>query len=160
MSQAYTDADKQKFLDHLAKTGVVAEALAAAGIKTRPTIIRWRETDEQFAAAYNDALADAADSLEAEARRRAVEGVVRTKVIGKGEDARVVDELHYSDSLLLALLKAKKPDEFAERTKTELTNPDGTFKPENETAAAARIAAIFEAAKKRRAAGEEDDLFA
>lgn len=157
MSQTYTDADKQKFLDHLAKTGVVAEALVASGIKTRVTINRWRETDEQFAAAYNDALADAADSLEAEARRRAVEGVVTTK---RTKDGETYDEIKYSDSLLLALLKAKKPDEFAERTKTELTNPDGTFKPENETAAAARIAAIFEAAKKRRAAGEEDDLFA
>ena len=42
------------------------------------------------------------------------------------------------------LLKANKPDKFADRSKTELSNPDGTFKPENETAAAARIDIIHD----------------
>lgn len=154
---AYTDEDKQKFLDHLAKTGVVAEALVAAGIKSRPTIQRWRAEDPQFSEAYDDAMATAADSLEAEARRRAVEGVVTTK-FNKNGDA--FDEVKYSDTLLLALLKAKKPDEFADRSKTEISNPDGTFKPENDTAAAARIAALLEEGRRRRAGIEEDDLFA
>lgn len=154
----YTDTEKQTFLDALAKCGIVSDALKVAGIKSRVTINNWCRDDAEFKAGYEEAVATAADTLEAEARRRAVEGVIRAKMIGKGDDARLIDEVHYSDPLLIALLKANKPDKFAERSKTELSNPDGTFKPENETAAAARIAALLDGARHRRDS-EEDDLF-
>lgn len=156
-AMAFTDTEKQAFLDALAESGVVATAMRAAGIKGRPTITRWREADPDFDAAYQDALAEAADGLETEARRRAVEGVVRTKIIGTGDNARVIDEHHYSDTLLLALLKARKPEDFADRSKTELSNPDGSLKPQNETEAAVRISALLDAARKRREAGEVAD---
>lgn len=161
MPVTHTDTTKQDFLDALAKSGVVGDAMLVAGIKARQTIKRWREEDELFAEAYNDAVADASDTLEAEARRRAVEGVVSIKWVGKGEDREPVEEVKYSDTLLLALLKAKKPDEFAERSKTEISNPDGSLKPENETEAAVRIAALLDAAKRRRdeGAADSDPLF-
>lgn len=155
MAHAYTDTDKQTFLDALAKCGIISDALGAAGIKSRITINNWREKDEAFSAAYDEALETAADTLEAEARRRAVEGVVTTKI---GKDGEAYDEVKYSDPLLIALLKANKPDKFADRSKTELTNPDGSFKPENEVQAAARVAALLDAARQRRSA-EEDPLF-
>jgi formylmethanofuran dehydrogenase subunit B len=153
----YTDTDKQTFLDALAKCGVVGDALKAAGIKTRITVNRWRESDEAFSAAYDEALETAADTLETEARRRAVEGVVSIKWVGKGDDREPVEEVKYSDTLLLALLKANKPDKFAERSKTELSNPDGTFKPTNETEAAVRITALLDAARKRMEGGADSD---
>lgn len=157
---AYSDHDKQAFLDALAKSGVVSDALAVAGIKSRPTVDKWRREDEQFAEAYQEALDTAADTLELEARRRAVEGVTTIKWVGKGDDREPVEEVKYSDTLLLALLKANKPEKFAERSKTEISNPDGTFKPENETAAAVRIAALLELGRKRKeGSADADPLF-
>lgn len=158
MGAPFDDTTKQAFLDALAESGIVATACRAAGIKSRISITNWREKDEAFNTAYLEAMAEAADGLEAEARRRAVEGVVRVKMIGSGDNAQIIDEIQYSDSLLSQLLKAKKPDEFAERSKTELSNPDGTLKNENDTSAAVRIAALLEEARRRRdAASEEGD---
>lgn len=154
----YTDTDKQTFLDALAKCGIVSDALRAAGIKTRATVNRWREEDEAFSDAYDEALETAADTLEAEARRRAVEGVVSIKWVGKGDNREPVEEVRYSDPLLIALLKANKPDKFADRSKTELSNPDGSLQPENEVQAAARIAALLDAARHRKD-GSGDPLF-
>lgn len=158
MPYAYSDETKQLFLDALAKTGIVAPALRAAGIKTRGTVNKWREEDEAFSRAYDEALEDAADTLEAAAWRRAVEGVVTIKYEGKGDDRQPVEEVKYSDSLMALLLKGTKPDKFADRSKTELSNPDGSFKPANETEAAVRIAAILDAARQRKVA-DEDELF-
>lgn len=157
MSQApVTDEGKQAFLDALAKTGIIGSACRAAGV-SRSAVYVWRQNDEQFADAYTEALADAHDTIEAEAHRRAVEGVTRQRALGSGENMQIIEELVYSDSLILALLKAKKPDEFAERTKAELTSPDGSLKPEHPTEAAARIASLFDEARRRREAS--DPLF-
>lgn len=155
---AYTDTDKQTFLDALAKCGVIGDAMVAAGIKTRNTIYKWRADDPDFAQAYTEAVETAADTLEAEARRRAVEGVTSIKWVGKGDDREPVEEVKYSDTLLLALLKANKPDKFADRSKVDLSNPDGSLKPQNETEAAVRIAAMLEVARKRMQT-EDDELF-
>lgn len=157
---AATDTQKQAFLDEYARTGIVADACRAAGI-SRPTYVRWRDTDEEFRIAFLDAQEDAADAAESELRRRAIEGVVREKVIGSGENARFIEEVQYSDTLLLALNKALRPEKFADRSKTELTSPDGSMSPAaGDTQAAARVAAILEEAKRRREAdGDSDPLF-
>jgi hypothetical protein len=161
MSSA-TDIQKQEFLDALAVTGVVAAALRATTASKngervqRNTVMRWR-TDPEFEAAFQEALETATDELESEARRRAYEGVVRQKVIGSGENALLIEELQYSDPLLLALLKANRSDKFAERTKSEISGPGGTAIEMNDTSAAARIAAILDNAKARRD-GTEPEL--
>ena len=56
-------------------------------------------------------MAQATDILEREARRRAVEGVVHYV---RGPDGELLEERRYSDSLLLALLKAHRPGHFRE----------------------------------------------
>lgn len=155
---AHDDHTKQAFLDNLARCGVLTAAAQAAGVKSVSTIYNWRKNDPAFSEAYDEALLSAADSLEVEARRRAVDGVVRVKVIGTGENARTIDEIVYSDSLLLALLKAKKPHEFAERSKSEISGPDGGAIETNDTASAARLMAILEEAKRRKEAAS-DPLF-
>lgn len=152
------DETKQLFLDNLAATGVVSEAARAAGFTSYSSLYQLRKSDPEFAEAWTEALDNAADMLELEARRRAVQGVTRVKVIGSGENAQMIDEVHYSDTLLLALLKAKKPSEFAERSKTEISGPDGKAIETNDTSAAARLLAILEEAKLRRDAGR-DPLF-
>lgn len=155
---AIGDDQKQQFLDALARCGVVGDAMKAAGIKTRAAVKKWREEDPQFSEAYDEAIEESRDTLESAARSRAVDGVVVTKVVGKGDDKRTVDTVTYSDTLLMFLLKGERGDKFADRSKTEITNPDGSLKPENETAAAARIAALLDEARKRREAAG-DPLF-
>lgn len=158
---ATTDDQRQTFLDEMARTGVIADACRAAQIRYS-TYRRWLQ-DEEFAEAFEDAKQEAADALESEARRRAIEGVTRAKVIGSGDNAMFIEEQQYSDTLLLALLKAHKPDKFADRSKTEITSPDDAFKPNDPTQAAARLASILEEARKRKERGEKldpsDDLF-
>ena len=118
-----------------------------------------RDTDEQFSDAYDEAIANAADLAESELRRRAIDGVTRVKALGSGDNMTIIEEQQYSDTLLLALNKALKPEKFADRSKTELTSPDGSMSPAaGDTQAAARIAALLEEAKRRREA-DSDPLF-
>ena len=77
----------------------------------RRTVYEWL-ADEQFKALYNEAHEDALDQLEEEARRRAVDGVLKP-VYQRG---RLVGRIReYSDTLLITLLKGKRPDTFRER---------------------------------------------
>ncbi len=64
------------FLEALAEDGNVSRAATAAGFD-RKTAYRRRGTDPKFAEAWDNALAIAADRLEAEALRRAVQGVTK-----------------------------------------------------------------------------------
>lgn len=99
------------FLKHLAANGLINTAATMAGV-TRRRVDRERETNAEFEYAMDDALEASADVLEAEARRRAVEG------IDKGiyyQGVLMETEKVYSDGLLTTLLKAKRADEFAER---------------------------------------------
>lgn len=100
------------FLRALAQGETMARALAQAGIASRATINAWREKDADFAAAYAEAQENAADLLEAEARRRAVDGVDEPKFHNGVVCGHVT---RYSDTLLLALLKATRPEKFKER---------------------------------------------
>ncbi len=102
---------QEAFLKHLRETGNVSAAARAAGT-CRSRCYEWRRRDQSFAAAWADALEEAADRLEIEAFRRAVTGV--------GEDrffnGEVVGEVtRYSDSLLMFLLRARRPGTFGSR---------------------------------------------
>ncbi|QII84185.1 terminase [Bordetella hinzii] len=100
------------FLRALRDGQTFSRALAQAGIASRATINAWREKDADFAAAFNEAMEHAADLLEAEARRRAVDGVDEPHFY---KDEVVGHVRKYSDTLLLALLKATRPEKFKER---------------------------------------------
>lgn len=103
---------KHIFLRVLAETANLKLAVDAAGYKTTAAVNRARKQDEDFDAAIIEASEAAADMIEAEAVRRAVQGVKKA-VYFKGE---IVDhEIVYSDSLLQTLLKAAKPEKYAER---------------------------------------------
>ena len=58
----------------LAKTGIVSLSAGAVGV-TKQSAYLWRAEDPEFEAQWDDAIEAAADVLEAEARRRAVEGI-------------------------------------------------------------------------------------
>lgn len=102
---------RPKFLDELRRTGNVSAAAEVAGID-RSTAYRSRENSQRFTADWEEALEEACDALELEARRRAVDGVDHP-VIYEGE---ITDTYkRYSDTLLIFLLKAHRPEKFRER---------------------------------------------
>lgn len=57
------DADKQGFLKVLAERGTVCAACAAIG-RGRTTVYSWRETDEEFANAWDDIVETTTDEIE------------------------------------------------------------------------------------------------
>lgn len=107
---------KGRFLEHFAVYGNVTTAAQHVGI-SRTVIYVWQEHDEAFAAAFREAEIQATETLEAEARRRAVEGVVtETPVFSRtGELLYTQTETKYSDTLLIFLLKARAPEKYRER---------------------------------------------
>lgn len=124
------------FLAAYRATCSITKAAEAAGISRRAHY-RKLETSADYRLAFDAATAMAADALEDEAVRRAKEGIVRQVLYhgtpamelvdpldpGKGMRARM--EREYSDTLLLALLKAKKPKEYAVQVRQELSGPGG-----------------------------------
>jgi hypothetical protein len=106
---------KIRFLKALADTGNVRLACLSGGVE-RSWAYRTRDRDKTFGAAWEQALEDAADRLEAEAYRRAVQGVRRERPIfyqGRQVGAEMITE--YSDGLLTLLLKAHRPERFKDR---------------------------------------------
>jgi hypothetical protein len=140
------------FLAMLGQNGNIALACTKANVG-RSTAYRHRSANAEFAAEWALALEDAGDVLEAEARRRAVVGVEKRRLIlYKGEP--VIDwsvpgtwvdeagkpwaegtsrgrkrwtgaflyevEIEYSDALLAMLLKAAKPEKYADRARARV----------------------------------------
>jgi len=99
------------FLEQLAKIPNVSRAARKAGT-TRKTAYSHRKTNEAFAASWDDALEVACDRLEEEMWRRAVKGVDHP-VIYEGEITDTYKK--YSDTLIIFLAKAHRPDKFRER---------------------------------------------
>jgi hypothetical protein len=157
MSAHITDTQLQAYLDALAETGVRSTATAKAGISYK--VVHARRSDPVFAEAEALALEQAADAMEVEARRRAMEGVENIRFEGKGEDRREYIETRYSDTLMIFLLKGARPDKFKDRVASEMSGPGGKAIDINDTTAAARIAGILDAARQRKVAAEDIDPF-
>ena len=87
----------------LAVTANVSASAAASGVD-RTTAYTHRRDDPEFAAEWAEALESATDDLEAEARRRAMDS---------------------SDTLMIFLLKAHRPDKYREKVHAEITGKDG-----------------------------------
>lgn len=110
---------KPAFIAALRETGNVRRAAIAAGVG-RTTVYRERKKAKRFREAWDEAMQEATDLLEEEARRRAVEGLVRYKFHQGAPVLHPVTneayyELEYSDTLLIFLLKAHRPEMFRER---------------------------------------------
>jgi hypothetical protein len=107
-----TRARQECFLKALSDSGSVTTAAAVAGT-SRTRVYELRKADPAFASAWEDAEEMAADRLEDEARRRAVEGVAEPLVsagkLVRDDNGQPVMVQRYSDNLLMALLKARRP---------------------------------------------------
>lgn len=104
-----------KFLKELARKGNVTVACDKAKID-RTWAYEVRNQDPEFAQAWDVALEEATERLEAEARRRAADGVLEP-IYYQGK--RVGSVRKYSDTLLIFLLKAHAPDKYRERSSIE-----------------------------------------
>lgn len=101
-------------------TGNVAYACAQIGI-SRQRMYDLRGEDKKLAKDWEEANTAGVESLEQEARRRAFSGVKRVDVSydkdGKVRHRKVVTE--YSDTLLIFLLKAHKPNKYRDVVRVE-----------------------------------------
>lgn len=164
------------FLNHLRTSCNISASARAVGVSSS-TVYALRERDADFRASWDEALEDAYDVLEAEARRRAFEGVEEpvvyqgaqqwlTKhwIASDGEEnwEYVRDErgnrvpltvTKYSDGLAQFLLKGYRRKKFGD--KTELTGADGGALIIDDTARASRIAQLMALAANRK---ENEDL--
>jgi hypothetical protein len=118
----FTKDRREAFLRALADTGIVTVAAGVAGV-TRERVYQVRKEDPVFAAAWDEAEEKAADALEAEAWRRAVVGVPEPLLSGgkvvRDDDGLPIAIRRYSDTLMIALLKARRPEKFKDRQVVE-----------------------------------------
>jgi hypothetical protein len=125
------------FLAALETNGIVSLAARQAGIN-HSTAQRTAKSEPSFAVAWAEALDLSIATLEAEARRRALEGVrkplvCRGEVVGrwikdgkevrKGTEAAEWEPIYvheYSDSNAQFLLRAHRPEVYGERSETRV----------------------------------------
>jgi hypothetical protein len=129
--------NQEKFLAAYAAIGITTKAAKAAGLcPSEP--YHWLKEEGPHGDEYRSRLAkaekEAEDALEAEARRRAVDGLKRFKFF-KG--APIIDpdtvteqnpqgtpyyELEYSDTLLIFLLKGINPEKYRDRQSVDMNS--------------------------------------
>ena len=107
---------QRAFLSAYRETCNVFRACQVAKVG-RSSHYRWLEEDPGYRKAFDLAKEQAADLLEGEAYRRAVEGVEKPVGWYKGQPGGYVRE--YSDKLLIVLLKATMPDKYASRNEAK-----------------------------------------
>lgn len=104
------------FLEEL-KTGCIVSRAASIADIQRAHAYQYRDHHPWFKAAWYEAKEEAMDSLEFEARRRAVDGVDEP-VFHMGEQCGA--KRRYSDTLLIFLMKAGRPDKYREKVTVSL----------------------------------------
>jgi hypothetical protein len=112
--------DRVRFLEALAAGWAVRHAAKLAGHGFQ----RWyelRDEDEDFAAAWAEAIEQGTQRLEDEALRRAVDGYDEETFNGEGELVRRVRR--YDGALLQTLLKGRRPDVYREGANVEVKSP-------------------------------------
>jgi hypothetical protein len=164
---------REAFLAALREMPVVQHACDAVGIE-RSTAYRSRQVDDEFAKAWEEAMEAGVDRAEQEAFRRGVVGF-HEPVIDKGHLCfvyeRYLDDAQqeqwrmklddngqpvpltirkHSDQLLALILKGRRKQVYAERT--EVTGADGGPVATDNTVRATRVAALLEAARRRKEA--------
>lgn len=136
-SSSWIDDDNRRdlFLEALAVNGTPRTAARDVGV-SMAQVYAARRNNEDFRALYAEAMETYRESLLAEATRRARDGV-KEAIFYRGVQARVIDpttvdlpederkyipafKVNYSDTLLLALLRAHYP-QFADKSSSGKT---------------------------------------
>jgi hypothetical protein len=116
-----TKRKRREFLAALSEGSFIGKACEVIGV-TRQAVWKLQKADPEFARQVEVSRSVGASVIEDEAMRRGLHGVERP-VFQAGKLVGHVRE--YSDTLLLALLRAHLPDKYTERQKTELTGAGG-----------------------------------
>lgn len=112
------------FLTALRNSGIVRAACQAAGV-ARTTVYERRAEHPSFAEAWDEALSEAVELLEAAAWQRAAKGTTREKgVYYRGKPIATEKITEYSDTLLIFLLKAHKPGMYRDHVTSTNFNVD------------------------------------
>jgi hypothetical protein len=119
-----TPKKRAAFLDKLREGATVKQAAEAAGF-SRQAFYALRSDNHAFAEEWARAIDEGTEVLEAEAFRRAVVGIEDVKMIGSGDNAEVVHFLRYSDTLLIFLLKARRPEKYRDSIAVKTGDHDG-----------------------------------
>lgn len=114
-SRSVTAAQVDKFFAVFAATANVSKASKASKV-ARSWVYDERDRNESFAARWKEAEEVACDALEEEARRRALKGVIKP-IYQQGK--RVGQVREFSDTLMITLLKAHRPEKFKDRSSVE-----------------------------------------
>ena len=120
-SNKFPHIKKRAFLKAYSENGNIAQSAEITEID-RSTHYDWLNTDPDYKTAFIEAGEQAAERLEQEARRRAVDGVEKPVYQG-GKKVGTVKE--YSDTLLIFMLKGIKPEKYKDRVYNEHTGADG-----------------------------------
>ena len=112
--------NQRAFLEAFACGGSIRLAAEAAKVSRR-NHCRWLKSDPKYAEAFEDARERAIEAMEAEARRRAVEGV-REPVFFEGEVCG--HRQRYSDNLLMFLLKGANLEKYRDRADVTHRTPE------------------------------------
>lgn len=121
----------EAFLSVLREGSSVTAACRAVDIST-PTAYKWRQEIPEFAAAWEAAIESGTDLLEDEAKRRA---------------------LKTSDTLLIFLLKGRRPEKFRDNMKVQVENVESEIERE-----LARLAGRAETAATRTTEGDSNAI--
>lgn len=150
---------RRLFLRAFASRGIILDGCKAAGV-SRKAVRHWRESSEWFSELYDIAMEEAADRIEAEAIRRAVDGYDEP-VIYQGMPTTIVDAetgeqrqltvRKYSDTLMALVLKGARPDKYRENHKVELEGGAGGV---------LIVPGVIDPAAWAKAAGEQQARFA
>ena len=107
----------EKFFEHFRITGNLTESAELAEVG-RALVYYHLERYDDFKTQFENAEQESHDSLEREAYRRALEGV-EEPVFYQGSTCGAIRK--YSDTLLIFLLKARRPNKFRERADLNLS---------------------------------------
>lgn len=116
---------RKHFLDALA-AGLPVTAACKKANWYQPGVYQLRKENAEFAEAWDLALEAGIGLLEQEALRRATIGRELPVVDGNGDIIRI-ERQPPSDTLLMFLLRAKKPEVYRETYRYDVTNSDNSL---------------------------------
>lgn len=149
----FTPEKQSQFLEALRNSCNVSRSCELVGISSA-TAYNLKRDFPSFAEKWQEAIDYAADTLEESARNRALgmqEAVYHQGVV-------VGHKTVYSDAMTALLLRAHRPQKFRDNASVEMTGKDGGPIQMSDVEKAAKINAILEAAKLRKAETENADL--
>ena len=119
-----TPKKEAAFLEALSINGGNVARACARSRFSRNAAYQWRAADPGFARKWAAAVEMGTDALEDEAVRRAHEGTERP-VYHQGEQVGTVRV--YSDTLMILMLKARRPNRYKERTGKDHSGRVGSY---------------------------------